>query len=126
MHIATSKEYSARTRTFIATLGSVDEQLIVSALRNPNKAIEETQKQAQEAKESHAKMGKTLRMVGVGLGAVAGGVVNTPRCVSLDILTLSLPIVSLSELPEASRLPWSGLASALFLAYSVLVVLQSA
>ncbi|KAJ7685314.1 DUF726-domain-containing protein [Mycena polygramma] len=74
LHIATSKEYSARTRTFLSTFGSFDEQLIVSALRNPDKAIEETQKQAQAAKESHAKTGKTLRMLGVGLGAVAGGV----------------------------------------------------
>ncbi|KAJ7741532.1 DUF726-domain-containing protein [Mycena maculata] len=75
LHIATSKEYSARTRTFLlSTFGSLDEQLIVSALRNPDKTIEETQKQAKQAKESHAKMGKTLRMVGVGLGAVAGGV----------------------------------------------------
>ncbi|KAJ7774967.1 DUF726-domain-containing protein [Mycena metata] len=74
LHIATSKEYSARTRSFLSTFGSLDEQVIVSALRNPDKAIEETQKQAQAAKESHAKMGKTLRMVGIGLGAVAGGV----------------------------------------------------
>ncbi|KAJ7172352.1 DUF726-domain-containing protein [Mycena filopes] len=75
LHIATSKEYSARTRSFLHTFfGSVDEELIVSALRNPDKAIEETQKQAQAAKESHAKMGKTFRMVGIGLGAIAGGV----------------------------------------------------
>ncbi|KAJ7125481.1 DUF726 domain-containing protein [Mycena crocata] len=74
LHIATSKEYSARTRTFLSTFGHIDEQIIVSALKNPNKAIEETQKKAQEAKERHAKFGKTLRMVGIGLGAVAGGV----------------------------------------------------
>ncbi|KAF8212107.1 hypothetical protein K438DRAFT_1902933 [Mycena galopus ATCC 62051] len=74
LHIATSKEYSARTRTFLSTFGSFDEQLIVSALRNPEKAIEETQKQTQVARENHAKRGKTLRYLGVGLGAVAGGV----------------------------------------------------
>ncbi|KAJ6597014.1 DUF726-domain-containing protein [Mycena vulgaris] len=74
LSIATSVGYSARTRTFLSTFGSLDEQTIVSALRNPDKAIEETQKQAQQAKESHAKMGKTLRMLGIGLGAVAGGV----------------------------------------------------
>ncbi|KAJ6547689.1 DUF726-domain-containing protein [Mycena capillaripes] len=74
LHIATSKEYSARTRTFLSTFGSFDEQIIVSALKNPDKAVEETQKQTQAAKESHAKVGKTLRMLGVGLGAVAGGV----------------------------------------------------
>ncbi|KAJ7109499.1 DUF726-domain-containing protein [Mycena epipterygia] len=74
LSIATSTEYSARTRTFLSTFGPLNEEIIVSALRNPDKAIEETQKQAQAAKESHAKMGRTLRMVGVGLGAVAGGV----------------------------------------------------
>ncbi|KAJ7509996.1 DUF726-domain-containing protein [Mycena galericulata] len=74
LHIATSKQYSARTRAFLSTLGSLNEQTIVSALRNPDKTIEETQKQAQATKDSHAKMGKTLRMVGVGLGAVVGGV----------------------------------------------------
>jgi hypothetical protein len=74
LHVATSKEYSARTRCFLSSFGPVDEQIIVSALKNPEKAIEETQKRAQETKESHAKMGKTLRMVGMGLGAVAGGV----------------------------------------------------
>ncbi|KAK7020513.1 putative membrane protein C6F6.13c [Favolaschia claudopus] len=74
LHIATTKTYSARTRTFLSMFGSFDEQLIVAALKNPNKAIEETQKQTQAAKEDHAKRGKTLRMVGIGLGAVAGGV----------------------------------------------------
>ncbi|KAJ7343360.1 DUF726-domain-containing protein [Mycena albidolilacea] len=74
IHIATAKQYSAHTRSFLSTFGAFDEQLIVSALRNPEKAIEETQKQAQVAKESHAQRGKTLRMLGVGLGAVAGGV----------------------------------------------------
>ncbi|KAJ7097860.1 DUF726-domain-containing protein [Mycena belliarum] len=74
LSIATSVGYSARTRTFLSTFGPLDEEVIVSALRNPDKAIEETQKQTQQAKESHAKMGKTLRMLGIGLGAVAGGV----------------------------------------------------
>ncbi|KAJ6623528.1 DUF726-domain-containing protein [Mycena sp. CBHHK59/15] len=74
LHIATSNEYSSRTRSFLSTFGPLDERVIVSALKHPEKAIEETQKRAEEAKESHAKMGKTLRRVGVGLGAVAGGV----------------------------------------------------
>jgi hypothetical protein len=77
LSIATSVGYSSRTRTFLSTFGSLDEQLIVSALRNPDKAIEETKKQTQQAKESHAQAGKTLRMVGIGLGAVAGGLVNS-------------------------------------------------
>ncbi|KAJ7709782.1 DUF726-domain-containing protein [Mycena rosella] len=74
LSIATSVGYSARTRTFLSTFGTLDEQLIVSALRNPDKAIAETQKQTEQAKADHAKVGRTLRMVGMGLGAIAGGV----------------------------------------------------
>ncbi|KAF7305028.1 hypothetical protein MKEN_01217800 [Mycena kentingensis (nom. inval.)] len=74
LNIANSKEFSARTRAFLSNFGSLDERLIVAALKNPNKAIEETQRLAQEAKTKQANAGKTLRMVGVGLGAIAGGV----------------------------------------------------
>lgn len=75
LHIASSKEFSARTRAFLSAFGSWNEDIIVAALRNPSRAIEETQKQTQDAKESHAKVGKMWRMAGIGLGAVAGGVV---------------------------------------------------
>ncbi|KAJ7219395.1 DUF726-domain-containing protein [Mycena pura] len=74
LQIAGSKEFSARTRAFLSTFGTLDEQIIVSALKNPTKAIEQAHKQTLEAKDNHAKVGKTLRVVGVGLGAVAGGV----------------------------------------------------
>ncbi|CAK5277654.1 unnamed protein product [Mycena citricolor] len=74
LNIAGSKEFSARTRSFLTTIGKCDEDIIVSALKNPSKAIEETQKLAESSRLEHAKMGRTLRMVGVGLGAVAGGV----------------------------------------------------
>jgi len=74
LHMTTSKQYSSRTRSFLSVFGPVDEQTIVSTLKNPDQAIKEAQKQTQETKESHAKKGKTLRMVGMGLGAIAGGV----------------------------------------------------
>lgn len=52
----------------------MNEGIIVSTLKNPERAVGEAQKRTEDAKEDHAERGKTLRMVGVGLGAVAGGV----------------------------------------------------
>lgn len=46
----------------------------MSTLKNPDRAIDEASRKTEEAKEEHAGRGKTLRMVGMGLGAVAGGV----------------------------------------------------
>ncbi|KAJ7063404.1 DUF726-domain-containing protein [Mycena amicta] len=74
LNIANTKQFSSYSRSFLSTFGSLDEQLIVSALKNPTKAIEATQKLAQEAKDQHAKEGQVLRMAGVALGAIAGGV----------------------------------------------------
>ncbi|KAF7323080.1 hypothetical protein HMN09_00088100 [Mycena chlorophos] len=74
LHIANSKEFSSLTRSFLSSLGSLDERLIVAALRNPKRAIEETQKLAKAATQKQAKEGQVLRMAGVGLAAVAGGV----------------------------------------------------
>ncbi|KAJ3505360.1 hypothetical protein NLJ89_g7460 [Agrocybe chaxingu] len=72
--ITTSKQYSARTRTFLSNFGPLDEVTIVTTLKNPGHAIEEAQRQADAARTEHAERGKALRMLGVGLGAVAGGV----------------------------------------------------
>ncbi|CAA7271536.1 unnamed protein product [Cyclocybe aegerita] len=72
--ITTSKQYSARTRTFLSNFGSLDEATVVATLKNPEHAIEEAQRQADAARTERAERGKTLRMLGVGLGAVAGGV----------------------------------------------------
>ncbi|TFK42403.1 DUF726-domain-containing protein [Crucibulum laeve] len=72
--ITISKSYSARTRAFMSTFGPLDEQAIVTTLKNPERAIEQAQKQTDEAKDDHAQRGKTMRAIGVGLGAVAGGV----------------------------------------------------
>ncbi|KAF9564386.1 DUF726-domain-containing protein [Agrocybe pediades] len=74
LDITTSKQYSARTRAFLSTLGPLDESVIVTTLKNPEHVIEEAQKQADATKSDHADRGKTLRMVGMGLGAVAGGI----------------------------------------------------
>ncbi|PPQ63049.1 hypothetical protein CVT24_005903 [Panaeolus cyanescens] len=72
--ITSSKQYSARTRSFLSSVGPLFESGIVSTLRHPERALEEAQKRADDAKVSHAQKRKTLRMVGMGLGAVAGGV----------------------------------------------------
>ncbi|KAF8163488.1 DUF726-domain-containing protein [Crassisporium funariophilum] len=74
LDITTSKQYSARTRTFLSTLGTLDETTIVSILKHPEHAIEEAQKQTEATRTDHAERGKTLRVMGMGLGAIAGGV----------------------------------------------------
>jgi hypothetical protein len=74
VHVTTSKSYSARTRTFLSAFAPLDEKTIVSTLKNPERALKEAQQQTREAKQNHASKGKALRMVGMGLGAVAGGV----------------------------------------------------
>ena len=45
LDITISKQYSARTRAFLTTLGSLDETAISSTLKNPEHAIEEAKKQ---------------------------------------------------------------------------------
>ncbi|KAF7294835.1 hypothetical protein MIND_01021400 [Mycena indigotica] len=74
LNIANTKEFSALTRSFLSTFGSLDERLIVAALKNPQRAIEETKKIVEATREKHSQQGKLLRMAGVGLAAVAGGV----------------------------------------------------
>ncbi|KAL0581565.1 hypothetical protein V5O48_000494 [Marasmius crinis-equi] len=74
LHVTTTKEYSARTRCFLSSFGPLNEEAVVAALKNPEGAIEQAQQQAKETTEKHAKKGKTLRMIGMGVGAVAGGV----------------------------------------------------
>ncbi|KAH7929748.1 DUF726-domain-containing protein [Leucogyrophana mollusca] len=74
LNITASKRYSAHTRSFLFALSSIDEQAVVSTLKNPEKALQEAQKHTQEAREQHAERGRALRMAGIGLSAVAGGV----------------------------------------------------
>lgn len=74
LQVTTSKEYSARTRSFLWTFGPIDEQVIVSTLKNPDKFIQDVKKQSEASQTQHAQRNKTSRMVGMGLAAVAGGV----------------------------------------------------
>jgi hypothetical protein len=74
LQITSSKEYSARTRAFLSSFGPLDEQAIVTTLKHPDDVLKEAQKRAEQSKKEHADKGKILRMVGLGLGAVAGGV----------------------------------------------------
>jgi hypothetical protein len=78
LSITTTKQYSARTRSFLFTNFPKnvvpDEDLIIDTLKHPDKALEEAQQKAKASTKAHASKGKTLRMVGMGLGAVAGGV----------------------------------------------------
>lgn len=74
LHVTTSKQYSARTRPFLSSLGVVDEHAIVATLKNPDEALKEAARKTKETKEDCAEKGKAMRWAGMGLGAVAGGV----------------------------------------------------
>ncbi|KAJ3787431.1 DUF726-domain-containing protein [Lentinula aff. detonsa] len=78
LSIAATKQYSARTRSFlfnnISKDSAPDEELIVTTLKRPDQALQEAQQKADASTQDHASKGKTLRMVGMGLGAIAGGV----------------------------------------------------
>ncbi|KAH9854179.1 DUF726-domain-containing protein [Lenzites betulinus] len=74
LHVTSNKEYSSRTRAFLFLIGPIDEEVVAATLKDPRKAIEEAGKKTDAAKEEHARRSKVLRMVGVGVGAVAGGV----------------------------------------------------
>lgn len=74
LDITNSKQYSAYTRVFLKSLGKLDEVAIVSTLRNPKKTLEQAQKQVEVTRSDHAEQGRTLRVVGMGIGAIAGGI----------------------------------------------------
>jgi Protein of unknown function (DUF726) len=75
LDITASKLYSARTRSFLFPLvDALDEEAIASTLRDPDRAVHEAQKRTEEAKAHHAVQGQSMRKVGIGLGALAGGV----------------------------------------------------
>ncbi|KAI0320742.1 DUF726-domain-containing protein [Amylostereum chailletii] len=74
LHIATTKQYSARTRAFLSLFASLDEDNVVATLKNPDSSMKEAEQQVKDTQEKHAERGKTFRMAGMGLSAVAGGV----------------------------------------------------
>jgi hypothetical protein len=81
LHITTSKRYSARSRGFLVFLGTPDETTIAATLKDPSKAIAELNArkndpdaEASAAARAQAEKNKTWRNLGIGVGAVAGGV----------------------------------------------------
>ncbi|KAI0928718.1 hypothetical protein AcW2_004640 [Taiwanofungus camphoratus] len=74
LHVASTRAYSARTRVFLFSITSIDEGAVAATLKDPGHAIEEAQRKTKRAREESAQEGKTLRRLGIGLGAVAGGV----------------------------------------------------
>ncbi|CAL1704744.1 unnamed protein product [Somion occarium] len=74
LHITTRKEYHAHTRAFLFSLAPINEDAVAETLKDPASAVEEAERKTKAAKDKQASRGKTLRNVGMGLGAVAGGV----------------------------------------------------
>jgi len=74
LHITGQKHYSARTRAFLFSLTEPDETAVAGTLKDPSRALEEAERKTKGAKEEASEQSKTLRRVGIGLGAVAGGV----------------------------------------------------
>ncbi|KAK7693545.1 hypothetical protein QCA50_003114 [Cerrena zonata] len=74
LHLTTSTQYHAHTRTFLFSLASVNEDTIAETLKHPESAIEEAERKTRTARDDQASQSLVLRRVGIGLGAVAGGV----------------------------------------------------
>ncbi|TFY64872.1 hypothetical protein EVJ58_g2335 [Rhodofomes roseus] len=74
LHITSQKNYSARARAFLFSFTAPDETAVAGTLKDPSRALEEAQRKTKGAKEEASEQTKTLRRVGIGLGAVAGGV----------------------------------------------------
>ena len=74
LHLTTAKQYSAHTRVLLFSISDQvkpSEISIVSTLKDPDTALKDAEK---DAKDRHALSNKTLRRVGIGVGALAGGV----------------------------------------------------
>ncbi len=74
LQVTRSKQYSSRARCFLKSFVVLDETAVAAALKNPGHAIEQAEKRASDVKASHAEGNKTWRQIGVGVSAVAGGV----------------------------------------------------
>ena len=74
LQITGRKNYSARTRAFLFSIIAPDETAVEGTLKDPKKALEEAEKKTKGATKEASEQSKTLRRLGIGLGAVAGGV----------------------------------------------------
>ncbi|CCM02098.1 uncharacterized protein FIBRA_04175 [Fibroporia radiculosa] len=74
LNVTSSKTYSAHTRAFLSSFGVLDEEAVVATLKNPKHALEEAQRKTGNTTREASEQSKTLRNIGIGFGAVAGGV----------------------------------------------------
>ena len=74
LHVTATRNYSARTRAFLSSFAHLDEEAIVDTLKDPDRAIQEAERRTAEARDLHAEKGRAWRRVGMGVGAVAGGI----------------------------------------------------
>ncbi|KAF8587400.1 DUF726-domain-containing protein [Ramaria rubella] len=72
LHITCTRSYSAHTRSFLLrTFGNFDEDAVADMLKHPDEAAHDA---AEAARKQHVNHTKIWRRVGIGAGAVAGGV----------------------------------------------------
>jgi hypothetical protein len=76
LDITSSKQYSARTRTFLSSLCPLQEFAISSTLQNPTNALEQVRKKTSISTilDDHAERNTVFRFAGAAIGALAGGV----------------------------------------------------
>ena len=81
LHISSSNLYSARTRAFLNFLGTPNELYIATTLKDPSRTISQLgaskhnpDSEASSAVRAQVQRNKAWRTIGVGAGAVAGGV----------------------------------------------------
>ncbi|KXN92234.1 hypothetical protein AN958_08687 [Leucoagaricus sp. SymC.cos] len=77
LHITTSKQYSAYTRAFFRQFEPqiiADEDTVVRVLKNPERVAAQAQTHTEAMRTTHADRSYFMRIAGISLGAVAGGV----------------------------------------------------
>ena len=74
LQVTVSKEYSSRTRAFLLSIAPIDEEILAETLKNPDQVLSDAEQKTNAVREDHARRSKIMRIVGVGAGAIVGGV----------------------------------------------------
>lgn len=77
LHLTTFKGYSPHTRALLSspTLGgTLNETAAAATLKDPRHALENASREVEQTKAAHSLANSTWRKIGIGAGALAGGV----------------------------------------------------